>query len=91
MRWKMGQEKECIIENNLIKDLIEMGYEYIPVKNELQLKENFRVQFEKLNRDKFETEPLTDAEFERLYTDITRQLNKETYPIYEAAEMLRQP
>lgn len=86
----MGQEKECIIENNLIKDLIEMGYEYIPVKNELQLKENFRVQFEKLNHDKFETEPLTDAEFERLYTDITRQLNKETYPIYEAAEMLRQ-
>lgn len=85
----MGKEKESIIEQNLISDLQKLGYEYlINVKNEEQLKDNFREQFCKFNEKALCGKPFTDAEFTRFYNDnIKRSI---AYPVFEAAKKIRQ-
>lgn len=68
----MSTQSEATLEENLIAKLQEKGYEYCKnIKNEKQLKLNFRKQLNKLNKDVLKGIDLTDDEFERicLYLD----------------------
>lgn len=57
----MSTQSEAVLENNLIKRLSENGYEFVKIKNEDELLENFRIQLNKLNDCK-----LTDEEFDKI-------------------------
>jgi len=54
-------QSEAVLEDNLIKRLSENGYGYIKIKNEDELKANFKIQIEKLNKCQ-----LTDEEFNKI-------------------------
>lgn len=53
----MISEKE--LEENLLKQLSDQGYEIVDVKDEESLLENFRKQLEKFNNIKFSNEEFT--------------------------------
>ena len=57
-------QSEAELENEFIKILTTLGYEYIKIKNEKELVANLRKQLELLNNFKFE-----DDEWERFYTE----------------------
>lgn len=57
----MTSQSEAVLEDNLIKRLSENGYEYVKIKNEDELKANFKIQLEKLNKCQ-----LTDEEFNKI-------------------------
>ena len=58
-------ESEYILEQNLIKKLVDLGYEKVSIKNELDLKNNLKLQLEKLNDIKF-----TNEEFEKIFNEL---------------------
>lgn len=65
----MVTQSEQALENGLIKTLIENGYEYIPIKEEENLYDNFKTQLEKHNKKQLKLhnrERFTDKEFERI-------------------------
>ncbi|OWT32831.1 restriction endonuclease subunit R [Methanobrevibacter sp. 87.7] len=74
----MSSESEATLEKNLIAQLQENGYEYVNVKNEEQLKKNFKLQLEKLNNCKF-----SDKEFNRILTYL------DSGAIFDKAKKLR--
>ncbi len=55
-------QSEAELEKDFIQRLINQGYEYIKVKNEVQLLQNLRTQLEKLNNFSF-----TDKEWKEFY------------------------
>ena len=57
----MVSQSESALENNLIKTLINNGYEYISIKNEKELETNFKNQLERFNKTIF-----TDEEFKKI-------------------------
>ena len=57
----MSTQSEAVLEDNLIKRLLNSGYEFIKIQNEEQLNNNFKIQLEKLNHCK-----LTDDEFKKI-------------------------
>lgn len=57
----MSTESEAMLESKLINELSQNGYEEIEIKDEDDLKANFKKQVEKLNNIK-----LTDEEFKKL-------------------------
>ena len=64
----MAQSEE-VLEQGLIKTLKEMGYEYIPIKEEENLWANFKMQLEKHNRKELALhgrDHLTDKEFDKI-------------------------
>ena len=63
----MTTQSEQTLENNLIKQLISLGYESAIVTDDKQLVDNFRVQLQRLN-----AALLTDHEF----TQILNFINK---------------
>ena len=58
-------ESEYILEQNLIKKLVDLGYEKSLIKNEDDLIENLKLQLEKLNNITF-----TNEEFEKIYNEL---------------------
>ncbi|WP_104748723.1 type I restriction endonuclease subunit R [Helicobacter cetorum] len=68
---KSDKQSEGELEETLIKDLESLGYEKIKPKNEQELKQNFKNQFERLNNI-----TLSENEFKRLLND---ELNGEGY------------
>ena len=66
----------------------EIGYEFIPMKNLDDVKQNFRDCFRKVNKKTLEeakgTAELSDSEFERLMTRVNN------HPVYESARILRE-
>lgn len=79
----MSTESEAMLESKLIDELSNNGYEKIEIKNEEDLKKNFKKQIEKLNDIK-----LTEDEFKKLliYLDKGSIFDKakklrERYPI----------
>lgn len=65
----MTVQSEAALEEGLIKSLIQNSYEYIEVKEEKNLRENFKLQLEKHNRKELELHgrtQFTDAEFDRI-------------------------
>jgi len=57
----MSTESEAVLEDKLIKLLTSNGYSFVKIRDEDELNQNFRHQFEKFNDVK-----LTDDEFNRL-------------------------
>ena len=46
----MSTQSESVLENNLIRQLSENRYEYVKIRNEEELKANFKIQLERLNK-----------------------------------------
>ena len=74
----MTTQSEQTLENNLIQQLVGLGYEQVLVTDDKQLVENFRVQLQRLN-----AALLTDHEF----TQILNFINKGN--IFNRAKILR--
>ena len=64
----MTTQSEAALENGLIKTLIDNSYERVIIKEEENLKTNFKVQLEKHNQKELQLHgrsQFTDKEFER--------------------------
>ena len=62
-------QSEAALEKGLIQTLQEMSYEYVSIKEETNLKENFKLQLEKHNRKELALhgrEHFTDKEFDKI-------------------------
>ncbi|PLT33638.1 type I restriction endonuclease subunit R [Bacillus sp. V5-8f] len=66
----MGYQSEAQLEKNMIKQLVDQGYEEVVINDEVALIQNFRIQLNRFNEKKLEGQPLTDTEFSRLLTMI---------------------
>lgn len=74
----MASQSEQILENNLVKQLASLNFDFVKIEDENALINNFKTQLGKLNNIEF-----TDAEFNR----VLNHLNKGN--IFERAETLR--
>ncbi len=79
----MGYQSEYGLEENVVKQLQDLGYERVLLRNETQLKENFRRILNERNADKLEGTPISDSEFKRIMIDISDK------SIFESAQILR--
>lgn len=79
----MGYQSEYGLEENVVKQLQELGYERVSLRNETQLKENFRRILNERNADKLEDTPISDSEFKRIMIDISDK------SVFESAQILR--
>jgi type I restriction enzyme R subunit len=74
----MSREPEQILEDNLVKQLVALGYSFVPVKGEKALVANLKTQLEKHNNLK-----LSEKEFKK----VLNHLNKGN--VFERAKTLR--
>ncbi|WP_436950847.1 type I restriction endonuclease subunit R [Staphylococcus xylosus] len=79
----MGYQSEYGLEENVVKQLQDLGYERISLRNETQLIENFRRILNERNADKLEGTPISDSEFKRIMIDISDK------SVFESAQILR--
>ena len=80
---KLGYQSEYGLEENVVKQLQDLGYERVSLRNETQLKENFRRILNERNADKLEGTPISDSEFKRIMIDISDK------SVFESAQILR--
>ena len=69
----MATQSEAALENGLIKTLVSNGYERVEIKEEDNLKENFKAQLEKHNVKELAAhgrKHFTDREFDRILTHL---------------------
>lgn len=64
-------QTEAQLEQELIKNLTEQGYEYLAIHTEKDLVDNLRVQLQRLNNYTF-----TDSEWERFFNDVIANQNE---------------
>src|SRR5699024_5744115 len=76
-------QSEYDLEENVVKQLQDLGYERVSLRNETQLKENFRRILNERNADKLEGTPISDSEFKRIMIDISDK------SVFESAQILR--
>lgn len=74
----MPTQSEATLENSLIKRLIDNGYEKVIIKDESELKKNFKSQLEKFNNIS-----LSDDDFNKILIHL------ENGSVYEKAKKLR--
>lgn len=74
----MSREPEQILEDNLVKQLVALGYSFVPIKAENDLVSNLKIQLEQFNGLK-----LSDREFAK----VLNHLNKGN--VFERAKLLR--
>lgn len=79
----MGYQSEYGLEENVVKQLEDLGHERVSLRNEAQLKENFRNILNERNADKLEGTPISDSEFKRIMIDISDK------SVFESAQILR--
>lgn len=79
----MGYQSEYGLEENVVKQLQDLGYERVSLRNEEQLIENFRRILNERNADKLEGTPISDSEFKRIMIDISDK------SVFESAQILR--
>ncbi|WP_210146079.1 type I restriction endonuclease subunit R [Staphylococcus sp. GDY8P55P] len=79
----MGYQSEYGLEENVVKQLQDLEYERVSLRNEAQLKENFRRILNERNADKLEGTPISDSEFKRIMIDISDK------SVFESAQILR--
>lgn len=60
----MTTQPEQVLENNLIKQLVGLGYEQVKVTDDAELVANLKVQLERLNQV-----TLTDHEFKQILNE----------------------
>jgi len=71
-------QSESALETSLINKLVDDGYQRVKIKNESELKENFKAQLEKFNKIKLE-----DSEFKQILIHL------EDGTVFEKAKKLR--
>ena len=64
-------QTEAQLEQELIKNLTEQGYEYLAIHTEKDLVDNLRVQLQRLNKYTF-----TDSEWKRFFNDVIANPNE---------------
>lgn len=74
----MSKQSEAVLEKNLVKQLIDLEYEKVLIKDEAYLEANLKVQLEKHNKIS-----MSDKEFKR----VLNHLNRGT--VFEKAKILR--
>lgn len=74
----MTTQPEQVLEDNLVKQLVSLGYGFVAIKDEKQLLDNLKKQLEKHNQIS-----LTNSEFEK----VLNHLNKGN--VFERAKILR--
>lgn len=79
----MAYQSEYALENEMINQLEQLGYERVTIRDNKQLLDNFRTILNERHADKLEGNPLTDKEFQRLLTMIDGK------SIFESARILR--
>ena len=79
----MTYQSEVQLEENLIKQLVNQGFNRVKISDEEELKSNFRNELFQHNKSKLNNEPLTDKEFER----ILRHLEGKS--VFQSALILR--
>lgn len=79
----MTYQSEADLEENLIAQLVGLGYENINIKDEDDLKANFRKQLFEHNREKLQHKPFSDVEFNRILIYL------EGKSIYRSSKLLR--
>lgn len=79
----MGYQSEAQLEEQLIEQLKNQDYNRVTIEDENALLENFKVQFEKFNKNNLEGKPLSEKEWERVFNHINGK------SIFESAKILR--
>ena len=74
----MNIQPEQVLEDNLIKQLTNLGYDQVKIKNETELLKNLKTQLEKHNNAAFSEEE---------FAKILNHLNKGN--VFERAKILR--
>lgn len=77
----MATQSERDLEEKLIEQLVQLGYEFAPIKDEDELVLNFKSQLEKLN----DISSLSEQEFAQVLNKLRRG------SIFDKAKILRQP
>ncbi|MDB8803412.1 type I restriction endonuclease, partial [Romboutsia sp. 1001216sp1] len=79
----MSYQSEAQLEENLIKQLVNQGFNRVTIADEEQLKNNFRSELFEHNKSKLNNEPFTDKEFERILRHV------EGKSVFQSAMILR--
>lgn len=79
----MGYQSEAQLEENLIKQLVNQGFNQVKIADEEDLKSNFRKELFEHNKSKLNNEPFTGKEFERILTKI------EGKSVFQSAKLIR--
>ena len=79
----MSYQSEAQLEQQLIENLCERGYERVTIKDMDALLQNFREQLNVFNKDKLCGKRLTDKEFERVLLEVDGK------SVYQSAKILR--
>lgn len=79
----MTYQSEAQLEDNLIKQLVNQGFNRVTISDEEQLNNNFRSQLFEHNKSKLNNEPFTDKEFERILRHV------EGKSVFQSAMILR--
>lgn len=79
----MTTQSEQTLENNLVAQLVEQGYERVVIADNDELLANLKLQLEKHNAEKLGGTPLSDAEFKR----VVNHLDKGN--VFDRAKLLR--
>ncbi|RKI93755.1 type I restriction endonuclease subunit R [Parablautia intestinalis] len=79
----MGYQSEAQLEEQLIKKLGTLGYEFVKIKDYDELVANFRKELNLFNKDALENRDMSDTEFNRVMVKLTGKT------VYQCAKILR--
>lgn len=79
----MSYQSEAQLEENLIKQLVNQGFNRVTISDEEQLNNNFRNELFEHNKAKLNNEPFTEKEFERILRHV------EGKSVFQSAMILR--
>ena len=79
----MSYQSEAQLEDNLIKQLVNQGFNKVKISDEEELKNNFRNELFEHNKSKLNNKPFTDKEFERILRHV------EGKSVFQSAMILR--
>lgn len=79
----MGYQGELALEEEVMKQLENQGYERVRLSDYQQLVNNFRHILDERNKEKLNHQPLSDSEFKRIMIDISNK------SVFESAMILR--
>ncbi len=79
----MAYQSEFALENDVLKQLTQMGYEQLNIHTHDEMLQNFRAIIDERHIEALNHQPLTDTEFDRLITDINGK------SVFDSAVILR--
>lgn len=79
----MGYQSEAQLEDQLIKKLESLGYDFVKIRDYDELVENFRKELNAFNKKVLEGKEISDTEFNRIMTQLTGKT------VYQCARQLR--